>query len=71
MRSHKILFIDYAVGIGAMPDTSNGTAKEIREDLDKLIKQVKELDATVNDTVQGLAQRVTALETRVAELKTK
>ena len=46
-------------------------AQKLREDLDKLIKQVRDLDATVNGATQGLAQRISALETTVAELGRK
>jgi hypothetical protein len=54
-----------------MPDTSAGAVQKIREDLDKLIKQVNDLDATVNGKTQGLTQRIAALETTVAELGNK
>jgi hypothetical protein len=52
-----------------MPDTLTGTAREFREDLDKLLKQVNDLDATVNDRTRGLAERIAVLETRLAELE--
>jgi TolA-binding protein len=52
-----------------MPDTLTGTAKDAREDFDKVAKRVNDLDATVNDKTQGLAQRISSLEERVAELE--
>jgi uncharacterized coiled-coil protein SlyX len=52
-----------------MPDTLTGTALEIREDLDKLIKRVNDLDATVNDRTRGLAERIAILEIKIAELE--
>jgi hypothetical protein len=65
----EILIIDEAAIIGFMPDTITGSARETREDLDKLLKRITELDVTVNDKTQGLAQRIASLESRVAELE--
>ena len=52
-----------------MTDTSDQVVKEIRVDLDKLKKQVNDLDAAINGQAAGLAQRITALETKLAEME--
>jgi hypothetical protein len=49
-----------------MPDTVTGTS---REELDKLLKRVNDLDAAVNDRTRGLAERITVLEAKLAELE--
>jgi hypothetical protein len=52
-----------------MPGTSDVNVKEIRVDLDKLKKQVNDLDAAINGQAAGLAQRITVLETKLAEME--
>jgi hypothetical protein len=52
-----------------MPDTFTGIVAEIRSDLDKLIKRVNGLDASVTGANLGLAQRIATLERKVAELE--
>jgi hypothetical protein len=52
-----------------MPGTSDVNVKGIRDDLDKLKKQVNDLDAAINGQAAGLAQRITVLETKLAEME--
>jgi hypothetical protein len=52
-----------------MPDNASESGHELRQDLDKLIKRVNELDVAVNGTTAGLAQKIAALEQKVAEME--
>lgn len=53
-----------------MADISDVVVKQIRDDLDKFMKQVNDLDAAINGQTAGLAQRIIALETKLAEMDT-
>jgi hypothetical protein len=53
-----------------MPDTPT-KAPETQEELAGLTKRVSDLEVAVNGKTQGLAQRITTLENKIAELEGK